>query len=356
MKMRFAALATLLLSPLMTAPGTAASLPDRVDTPAIHSPKALQEPVLALAAAGQRVVAAGVRGHVFWSDDQGEQWQQADVPVSSDLTDVFFVSPQRGWAVGHDGVVLRTDDGGATWQRQLDGHAIAALYAARADTLQDDDPELARRYRAYAEQGLNQSLLTAYFDNENEGYVAGAYNLLLRTEDGGEHWTPWLEQVDNPGALHLYGMRRIGGQLYMAGEQGLLLRQAAPDAGFDALTSPYGGTWFGLAGYDDVLLVYGLRGNVWVSHDQGASWQASALDSHAAITGASVLPAGDILLVSQSGVLFRSSDRAHSFSPVSLPVRFSFFDVLALSADRVVVAGLSGLRTLPLPGRARGEQ
>ncbi|WVM93430.1 hypothetical protein ULG90_05695 [Halopseudomonas pachastrellae] len=31
------------------------------------------------------------------------------------LTAVYFVDDKRGWAVGHDSLILNTTDGGATW-------------------------------------------------------------------------------------------------------------------------------------------------------------------------------------------------------------------------------------------------
>src|SRR5262245_34615947 len=38
--------------------------------------------------------------------------------TDAELTSVAFVDPQHGWAVGSGGVILHTNDGGATWNRQ----------------------------------------------------------------------------------------------------------------------------------------------------------------------------------------------------------------------------------------------
>ncbi len=51
--------------------------------------------------AGNRLVAVGERGIVLLSDDAGLNWKQVDVPVSVTLTGVQFVSPMKGWAIGH---------------------------------------------------------------------------------------------------------------------------------------------------------------------------------------------------------------------------------------------------------------
>jgi len=58
---------------------------------------------------------------VILSDDDGATWHQAKVPVSVTLTAVSFGTPAKGWAVGHSGIVLHTEDGGETWVKQLDG-------------------------------------------------------------------------------------------------------------------------------------------------------------------------------------------------------------------------------------------
>ena len=82
--------------------------------PAVKSPLAARAPLNAVALAGIRLVAAGSRGHIVYSDDEGKSWTQADVPVSSDLLALHLPSARQGWAVGHEGVVLHTSDGGAT--------------------------------------------------------------------------------------------------------------------------------------------------------------------------------------------------------------------------------------------------
>ena len=96
-----------------TAPGR--SFVDVLDQPATASPLAAQRVLQASAVAGKRLVAAGARGHIVYSDDRGATWQQAKVPVSADLTALHFVDARQGWAVGHEGVVLHT----ARWRRDL---------------------------------------------------------------------------------------------------------------------------------------------------------------------------------------------------------------------------------------------
>ena len=52
--------------------------------------------MLAVATVGNRLVAAGERGIVLLSDDGGASWRQARVPVSVSLTALQFVDGRTG--------------------------------------------------------------------------------------------------------------------------------------------------------------------------------------------------------------------------------------------------------------------
>src|SRR5262252_9857063 len=83
---------------------------DVLDSPAQMSPIAARSALQSVVPVGNRLVAVGQRGVVLVSNDAGATWKQSPVPVASDLTSVFFVDEEHGWAVGHDGVILRSGD------------------------------------------------------------------------------------------------------------------------------------------------------------------------------------------------------------------------------------------------------
>ena len=74
-------------------PVVAQGFVDVLDSPAQLSPLAQHGLLVGLASAGERLVAVGQRGHILFSDDHGQRWQQASVPVSSDLVAVHFPRP-----------------------------------------------------------------------------------------------------------------------------------------------------------------------------------------------------------------------------------------------------------------------
>jgi len=76
------------------AANAAPAVPEALEKPALQTPRAQKAAMLAIARAGNRLVAAGERGIVLLSDDGGATWRQASVPVQVTLTTMRFVDPQ----------------------------------------------------------------------------------------------------------------------------------------------------------------------------------------------------------------------------------------------------------------------
>ena len=351
--MALAALAVALALPF-TRPVVAAPFADTLDSPAIQSEKAVHGAFTGLTSAGKRLVAVGQRGHIFYSDDAGQQWHQAQVPVSSDLVAVHFPTALQGWAVGHDGVVLHSSDGGETWRRQFDGRQVGPRLLKQYQVLaaqQPDDPvsvALLAEAQRMTEEGADKPFLDVWFENDRIGYIVGAFNLIFRTDDGGQSWTPWLDRTENPSALNLYALRPVGNQLFIVGEQGLVLRLDPASRRFVATPTPYNGTFFGITGTPGAVLVFGLRGNAFRSVDGGVSWSKVELGLPLSITASTVTADGRIILLSQAGHVLVSVDDGASFK---LQPQNGLTPVAAAqvsNAGTLVLAGVRGLRLLPL--------
>ncbi|MCF5722806.1 WD40/YVTN/BNR-like repeat-containing protein [Pseudomonas syringae] len=336
------------------APAWAGNIVDVLAQPAVQGPQVLRAALQDVTRAGNRLVAVGERGVVLLSDDNGNSWRQAiAVPVSVSLTAVQFIDARNGWAVGHAGVVLRSADGGENWSVQLDGKRAAAAELRAAESSGDTE-RLASAQHLVAD-GADKPLLALSFADANHGLVFGAYGLAMITEDGGRTWQSWMDRLPNPRGLHLYTVARRGADLYVAGEQGLLLRSRDGGQHFQALEGPYEGSYFASAVLPDgQLLVGGLRGKLFTSHDDGASFQPLANPIPASINGIRVV--GDqLLLANQAGILLHSG--LHDFAALPLPVSNGLPLTAATMADdgALVAVGLAGARRLTIPSSSTAD-
>jgi photosystem II stability/assembly factor-like uncharacterized protein len=332
---------------LSLAPASAATTP--LDRPAISSSLAPRFPLMAVTRAGDRIVAVGERGHILYSDDSGASWRQAQVPVRVTLTSVRFASPKLGWAAGHGGVILHSADGGQTWVKQLDGKLAAGLIL---DAAQKGNADLDSALRGVRE-GADKPFLDLYFSNEKSGIAVGAYGLMFTTADGGTTWAAALDRLPNPEKKHLYAIRAVGTDLYIAGEQGALFRSADGGKHFDRVPSPYRGSLFDLvAGAADEVLLLGLRGNLFRSGDAGASWEKIELPSTYTLTSATVLADKSLLLADEAGTLWRSTDGGRSFARSRSQGAFPLAGIVQANNGSVIGVGARGV-VLPALGRGR---
>jgi photosystem II stability/assembly factor-like uncharacterized protein len=340
---------------LALAAAPSAGWQDVLDAPAVKSPLAPRTLVNGLAQAGTRVVAVGQRGHVLISDDQGKSWRQAEVPVSSDLVAVAFPTAKAGWAVGHDGVVLRSADAGATWKRVLDGKSAAQAmldyYQREAGAAADQKKAAAMVAEAerFVAQGAENPFLDIAFENESTGYLVGAFGLVFRTTDAGASWQPMLHAADNPKAQHLYSVRAVGADVYITGEQGLLLKLDRASGKFRALELPYKGTLFGTAGNARAVVAHGLRGTLLRSTDGGRSWAQVPTGLQVGLTGSATDANGRIVIVSQAGHVLVSADDGASFAPAKIDKPTPAAAVAVVGRNALVVGGPRGVVAQTLP-------
>ncbi len=346
---------TVMMAIVFLTTGLAGSTPkfrDVLETPVMKSALAEKALLNGITVAGKRLISVGQRGHILYSDDRGKNWTQVlQVPVSSDLVAVQFPTPEKGWAVGHDGVVLHSTDGGLTWVKQFDGYAAARVvlsyYAAHPPADKPGGSEagsgLNETIKRFVQEGADKHFLDVWFDNETEGFIVGSFNTIFHTTDGGRNWEPWFERTENPGFSHLYAIKRIGQDIFISGEQGLVLKFDQKAGMFRRLKIPYQGTFFGATGGSDVVLVFGMRGTVFRSDNGGKSWQKVETGVPVGLTGATVTKDGRIVLVSQTGDVLVSKDRGLSFKMAKVEKALQAAAVTAFDADTLVLAGFGGV-------------
>ena len=269
--------------------------------------------MLALTRAGDRLVAAGERGRILVSDDSGSSWRVAVSPTHHTLTSLFFASPKVGFATGHQGTLLRTEDGGLTWT------------AARIDMKQ------------------KPALFALRMRGEN-GIAVGAYGAYLETLDGGR---TWQQRAIGPAEFdrHLTGIAMVGeGRAVLAGEAGTLLATLDGGATWQLLKPPYEGSFFGAIGLrSGGVIAFGMRGNAFRTADLGKTWQRIDLGAYkGALQGASELADGTVVLMGADGMIAASRDEGVTFAVNFLPSRTTVV-ALERTMGRSLSAGPSGL-------------
>jgi photosystem II stability/assembly factor-like uncharacterized protein len=308
-----ALLSVLLLSQGANAVAHAAPEPSSVEH-ALEAPLAATSLLTDAASVQGHIVVVGERGHALFSDDDGATWRQAEVESRALLTGIHMHDAEHGWAVGHDETILRTVDGGVTWQRVR------------------SDPEAER------------PLLDVWFADAERGFAVGAYGAFFATADGGE---TWQERPISDDDFHLNEIAAADdGTLYLAAEAGALYRSDDAGESWRMLPSPYDGSFFGVEPLaDGALLAFGLRGNLFRSEDRGETWVPIDTGTLATLMAAAEPSAGVVVVAGLAGAVLTSSDGGRTFELRELGSRLATVEALAHEGE-VLLLGEGGVRRL----------
>ena len=341
--------------------------------PAPVMPLAPKSLLLAITEAGDRLVVAGERGHILYSDDDGQSWQQALVPTTQMLTSVHFVDSQRGWAAGHDGLILVSDDGGENWRIQRDGlaaqsqtnlelreaahlqlkHLEQRFETADPETraqiegdLEDARMDLEDAQLTLEEPVFTDPLMDVWFHNAAQGWAIGAFGTFVTTENGGQHWVNHEKVLENPDEFHLNAITGDGKRrVFVAGEGGVMFRSLDGGLSWEALEPFYEGSWFGTV-YNaqiDTLFVFGLRGNLYRSADFGTSWTPVSNDNTSTLAGGSVSNGNEIVIVGGAGTVLHSTDGGQSFRHIMVEDRLGLSSGLGRDG-KLILVGRGGIK------------
>jgi photosystem II stability/assembly factor-like uncharacterized protein len=277
-------------------------------------PLAVESLLLDVVRIGDRLVAAGERGHIIYSDN-GQDWVQADVVPTRSTINKLFVQDDRLWAAGHDSVILTSGDRGKTWTR-----------------------------RYFAPERM-QPIMDIYFSDANHGLALGAYSLMLFTVDGGQTWQD--RKINDEDDFHLNALfTDADGRYLIAGEAGYSYLSFDQGQNWQSMDMPYQGSMFGAVETESAcVLFYGLRGHIQKSCDFGDSWIELETGSETTISDA-VSYQGKILMVGNSGVVLEVNGDS-GFSEYRHSSGVDFAAVIHLGEGRFLLVGEEGVHHYP---------
>lgn len=315
--------AALLLLVFILAPVSTGQADEEIEW-AVQAPLAGRSLLLDADSTGGRLVVVGERGHILISSDHGGTWTQSEVPTRATLTGVFFHDEKLGWAVGHDAVILRTTDGGASWER---------VHWAP----EEESP-----------------FLDVWFADATTGYAIGAYGSFYVTRDGGDSWS--FEPISDYD-YHLNAIESAGGGLlYVAAEAGFAYRSDDRGETWTELEPPYVGSFFGVLSLaDKSVLLFGLRGHLYRSEDAGETWELIETGTTAMLNSGLQLEDGTVVVAGLGGVVLISTDGGVSFELHRQEDRSGIQKILDAGGGRLLLVGESGIRMSSLGELAAGE-
>lgn len=263
-------------------------------------------------------------GLVLTSEDDGATWDAHDPQGIANFNGVRFRDATHGVALGVGGVLLRTDDGGATWT--LDGtpttldlvdgtwSADGTLFVA-ASNYADQGSIVSRPEGGdWASWPLATGVQGIAFSSATEAIAAGFGGAVIVSHDGGASWENQSQSVADAGLFGVsFANARIGTAV---GFGGTIVRTVDGGHSWTAQASATDQLLYGVS-TPDATHGMAVGGDILANttaivgtDDGGATWTDRLnIDGLAyALKAVSCPTAGHCVAVGQCGVILRTDD------------------------------------------------
>jgi len=193
--------------------------------------------------------AVGDNGIILVTADGGSSWAPQTSNVTSDLLQVTFENSTTGWVTGRSGTILSTSDGGNTWTAMTSGTNYDLFDIVQVES---------NKYFAFGSLALLESnnggtswdpvptnivaipsFMDLTFVNDNLGFAVGNAGAIIRTEDGGDTWNYRRRNQENKVSEWFTRVQFIDENVgWCVGETGVV-----PYNGIIVKTTDGGDTW-----------------------------------------------------------------------------------------------------------------
>jgi photosystem II stability/assembly factor-like uncharacterized protein len=223
------------------------------------------------------------------------------------LFDVEFRASE-GIAVVTHGAVLKSTDGGLTWEAQepLAELALNAVAVAGERTIivgQQGAVFVNGENGGYqtVDSGTAERLLSVAVDERGLAVAVGGFGTVLISQDNGVSWTSaeldWMAFNEEGLEAHLYDVEIApNGDVFVVGEFGLVLRSSDRGATWEALSSGDASLFALHLGDDGVGFAVGQEGLVLRSSDGGQVWTPVDAGTRANLLDVWASPEGEVVI------------------------------------------------------------
>jgi|GEM_PF-6482808 len=305
----------------------------------------------------------GAKGTILRTTDGGTTWQTLSGVTSFDLSSVAFADSLHGFVCGTDQTLAATTDGGTTWEkRQVTesvflkrvrfgsstfGLMVGGSLVPTSIILRTSDGGTTWEKRPAP---TNQSLNAVFVLDTLNAWAVGTNGVVVHSSDGGENWTLQRSDTGEFPAFHgelrgVYFHDKLNG--LVVGDDQRILRTSNGGATWDSIRT----VAFSLRDYYDVAFTDPMRGYIVGSGvggpvgmrttDGGLQWSPYTPGASAA---AVEFKGGTGFAVGVRGLVYRSLDSGTTWTTLSRNVVPSTLrDVRFFDSALGVAVGAGGL-------------
>ncbi|MDA7861534.1 YCF48-related protein [bacterium] len=264
----------------------------------------------------------------------------------AELTDVFFLNTRLGWAVGAQGTIVRTSDGGETWiqisQRINLSVSNLSLDQKLRNMRQGIQTRATGRANGQSINPISCRFESVFFADEKNGWIAGGYSvpyinrskaIVMRTRDGGITWNsvehlvaPRFQQIRFTDALNGWAVGEAG-NLFQSG----IFYTSDGGQSWSSQTSKKIHSWLAVERTNDGLVTINEAGQLGTLRPNQYEQSVVISEKIPTLSQVRMVNNESGWAVGESGTLLNTTNGGKSWTQINLPPGASEIDLETIS-------------------------
>lgn len=277
-------------------------------------------------------------------------WIPLSTNTDLNLYSIDFLSASTGFACGEGGTLLKTTDGGNSWQQIFFADSIDLNYikfpSLDLGIITTDSGKIYISRDAgisWYSQSLNVSekLSSIFFIDRNIGFITGSNGLIMKTSDRGYNWV-----LQNSGTseylFNSFFSDRDNG--FVVGWNGTVLKTTNQGTDWVIVSIPTRNYLKGIWMFDkNNFIVMGAGGEIFNTNDGGLKWNKIETKTMSGLTAISFIDDNLGFITSSRGEVLITTNGGKTWTETSSGKFVSLTGIAVPSARSIYIAGNNGV-------------
>jgi serine/threonine-protein kinase len=276
------------------------------------------------------------------------KWNFFNIGTEKNLFGVLFTDNFNGFICGESGLLLKTIDGGLTWQKininfsqdlyrlYKSGEKIfllgggGGLFVLSATLKEWEKINL----------DITEMLFDIFFIDDNVGIITGSNGIILKTNDGGLTWNKINSSVNKNLFSIAFSDKKAG---LIVGWDGTILRTEDSGENWERVKTDFNSYLRDIVFINEFLgFIVGGEGKVLRTENAGRNWDDIKIESSSGLYKIIFDSFDNGMILSNRGEIFSTSDGGKTWTSESLSKPIIFNDIQRLSSGNYVIVGNNG--------------
>jgi len=236
-------------------------------------------------------------------------WKPVTLSTGTTLNSIYFVNPKVGYICGFNGLILKTENGGRTWQKNTFDSRV--------------------------------NFFNVYFLTEDKGFISGDNGTIIYTTDGGEHWKILRTYIkESIFDICFLSDKQTG---FMTGSHGTILKTVNGGSSWYPVYTPTRELLYSISFRDDVNgYAVGWNGTILRTTNSGNTWKLMEKLTNNYLRDITFIDANNGFISGGGGIVLRTTNGGDDWNEVPSNTMSGLYSIHFLDNNDGLILGSRG--------------